>query len=81
MTVRRPDADLTTKLGIALIVSTVCGAALIVTVHSPTWAGFGMLASAGATLIGVLERAPLPSPNPTPVQTQGADTVATKETT
>ena len=75
----RPTADLTTSLGIAAIVSTICGVAIYLTVRDPTWTGFAMLASAGGTLIGILQRAPIPSPQPTPVQTHGADVVATKE--
>ena len=77
----RPKADLTTILGIAAIVGVFCYCAIIVIAHNPTAAALMSIASAGGSLIFVIQRAPLPSPQPTPVQTHGSDTVTTKEQT
>jgi len=52
----RPAADLSTIIGVSLIVATICAAGIIVILNNPTLAVFGGLVSAGATLIGVLER-------------------------
>ena len=75
----RPSADLSTVIGISLITAAMAAAIVIVAWHAPTAAVLGAMLSGGATLIGILERAPVPSPDPVPVQTQGRDVVATQE--
>ena len=77
----RPTADLTTSLGIAGVVGTFFASAVIVILHNPTVATLSGIGTAGAALIYVIQRAPIPSPQPTPVLTHDADVVATKEHT
>ena len=81
MNLNRPSAPLSTVLGIALIAGAMAAGIVIIAWHSPTAATLTAMLAGGATAIGVLERAPLPSPEPTPVQTHGADVIATKEQT
>ena len=77
----RPQADLTTILGTGMVAGTFMACAIIVTVQNPTLATLAGIGTAGAAFIGMIQRAPLPSPEPPPVQTHAADVVNTKEQT
>ena len=72
---RRPAADLTTTLGIASVVASLCALVVIVALHSPSAAAIAALFSGGVALIGVLERPSVQSVTVTarePVTVQGS---------